>query len=105
MNSQEIQEERKKAGNGKKSLFCKVILTMAVTYFLILALLFLAGSIFSGKITGILSPYYGADENLTILFNGFAMTGAVLYFISSTGILLFMMKRKAGFYIFFLPLL
>ncbi|NTV84151.1 MAG: hypothetical protein HGA23_07620 [Bacteroidales bacterium] len=76
-----------------------------MTYFLSLALLFLAGSIFSGKIIDIISPYYGTEENPSLIFNAFAWTGVVLYFMASAGILLFMLNRKAGFYIFFLAAL
>jgi len=94
-----------KARTKKRSLFCWILLTTAMTYFLILALLFLAGSIFSGRIIDIISPYYGPAENPTALFKGFTLTGASLYFISVFGILLFMLNRKAGFYIFFLAAL
>ena len=94
-----------KARIKKRSLFCWIILTTAMTYFLILALLFLAGTIFSGRIIDIISPYHSPSENPATLFKGFTLIGASLYFISVFGILLFMLNRKAGFYIFFLAAL
>ena len=105
MISPESQDDLIQARIKKRSLFCRIILSMAMTYFLILALLFLAGSIFSEKIINMISPYYGPGEKPSVIFNGFAWTGAVLYFMSSAGILLFMLNRKAGFYIFFLAAL
>lgn len=86
----------------KRTLFCLVILTAALTYFLILALLFLAGSIFSDRIIELISPYYSDEEGIPVIFSGFAITGSILYFLSSAGIILFIYKRKAGFYLFFL---
>jgi hypothetical protein len=101
MKNQEDQPDLKQAGIKKRSLFCRIILSMALTYFLILALLFLAGTIFSGRIIEIISPYYTTKNPFPTLFDGFALTGAALYLISSAGIILFMVNRKAGFYIFF----
>ena len=105
MKTREEQQSLKEAGIKKKSLFCWILLSMAMTYFLILALLFLAGTVFSGRIIDIISPYYGTDEYPADFFYGFAVAGAILYFISSAGILLFMLNRKVGFYIFFLAAL
>lgn len=78
---------------------------MALTYFLILALLFLSGVIFSGKIILILSDYYQGTEKFPSHFRWFAFGGTLLYFTSVTGIILFFLKRKIGFYIFFLAAL
>jgi hypothetical protein len=85
----------------KRTLLCWIILCMALTYFLILAFLFLAGTIYSERIIRIISPYYQTGEDIQSAFHGFSLTGAVLYFISSAGIILFILKKKAGFYIFF----
>jgi hypothetical protein len=101
MNNQEDQADLKQAGIKKRSLFCWIILSMALTYFMILALLFLAGSVFSGRIIEIISPYYGTENPLPPQFLSFTLGGAALYFIASSGIILFMTKRRAGFYIFF----
>lgn len=89
----------------KRRFFCLVILTTALTYFLILALLFLAGTIYSSKIIGLLAPYYSTDDRLPVFFTGFSVVGTLLYFLSSAGIVLFMLKRKSGFYLFFLATL
>jgi hypothetical protein len=95
----------KQAGIKKRSFFCWILLSISLTYFVILALLFLAGAVYSGKIIVMIAPYYSSGEDLPRLFNGFALSGALLYFLSSAGIILFMLKRKAGFYIFFLSTL
>jgi hypothetical protein len=105
MNNQEDQPDLKQAGIKNRSLFCRIILSMALTYFLILALLFLAGSIFSGRIIEIIGPYYSIENPFPPLFIGFALGGAALYFISSAGIILFMLNRRIGFYIFFVSVL
>jgi hypothetical protein len=105
MNSPDNQAKSEQARFKKKSLFCKIISYSALTYFLILALLFLAGLIFSGKITQIISSYYSPDDRFPDLFRWFALTGSVLYLMSVAGIILFMLKRKAGFYIFFIAAL
>lgn len=78
---------------------------MALTYFLILALLFLAGTVFTGRITDVISAYYSEEDNFPVLFQWFALAGTLLYFTSVSGIILFMLKRKIGFYIFFLAAL
>jgi hypothetical protein len=74
---------------------------MALTYFLILALLLLAGSVLSGKIIHAISTYYGPEDISPLYFRWFAFTGSALYLMSSAGIILFMLNRKSGFYIFF----
>ena len=95
----------KKAGIKKRTFFCRIILSMALTYFLILALLFLSGLIFSERIVLILSDYFHGTEKFPYLFRWFAIGGTLLYFTSVSGIILFFLKRKIGFYIFFLAAL
>jgi hypothetical protein len=89
----------------KKSYFCKIVFYSALTYFLILALLFVAGSVFSGKIVEIINLYYTPGDYFHGLFGLFAILGAALYVAASVGIILFMNSRRAGFYIFFIALL
>jgi len=101
LNIPENQARFLPAGIRKKSLFCRIILYSALTYFLILALLFAAGTIFSGKITQIISSYYSPGDNFPGYFLWVALTGTFLYFAAVSGILLFLFNRKAGFYIFF----
>lgn len=86
----------------KRTLFCLVILTASLTYFMILAILFLAGSIFSDRIIDLIAPYYSDKEGIPVIFSSFAISGSILYFLSSAGIILFIYKRKIGFYIFFI---
>jgi hypothetical protein len=105
MNTPENQAMLEPARFKKKSFFCKIISYSALTYFLILALLFLAGSVFSGKIIQAISAYYGPEDSSPGLFRWFAMAGTALYFTSVAGIILFMLKRKIGFYIFFIAAL
>lgn len=101
INSPENQVALEPARFKKKSLFCKIISYSALTYFLILALLFLAGSIFSGKIIKAIGSYYGPEDGSPGLFPWFALVGTVLYLLASVGIILFILNRKIGFYIFF----
>jgi hypothetical protein len=102
---EQLQPVPKKAGTRKRSIICWIILCMALTYFMILAILFLAGTIFSERIIEILSPYFEPGNKISSNFERFAITGSLLYFLSSAGIILFMFRRKAGFYIFFLATL
>lgn len=95
----------KKAGIKKRSFLCVIVQSMALTYFLILAFLFLAGIIFSERVIQAISPYYSAGENLMQYFKWIAFAGAFLYFSASSGIILFLFKRKFGFYLFFLAAL
>lgn len=86
----------------KRSLFCKIIFYSALTYFLILALVFLAGLVFSNKIVPVISSYYYSPEDSPAgIFHWFALIGTVLYLTATSGIILFILNRKAGFYIFF----
>jgi hypothetical protein len=90
-----------KARTRKRSFFCKIILSAALTYYLVLALLFIAGTVFSGKIIQAVSPYYSPDDGSPGMIRWFALTGMLLYLLASAGIILFILSRKAGFYIFF----
>lgn len=101
----ENQTRTEPAGIRKKSFFCRIILFSTLTYFLILALLFVAGSVFSGKIIEIINQYYNPGKYFHGLFGLFAISGAILYLTATAGILLFMNNRKAGFYIFLIALL
>lgn len=90
-----------KARTGKRPFLCTVILSIALTYFTLLALLFLSGLIFSGKIIAIITPYMVDSEKSPGLFLPFALTGTLLFLTASAGIVIFFMKKKWGFYLFF----
>jgi hypothetical protein len=105
MSEPDLHENQLSARIKKRSFLCRIVLAMALTYFLILALLFLAGAFFSGKIIQSISPYYGHGETAPEIFGWFAITGAFLYFAATAGIILFLLKRKAGFYLFFIAAL
>lgn len=89
----------------KKSFVCKIVFYSALTYFLILAFLFVAGSVFSGKIVEIINSYYNPGDYFHGLFRLFALSGSILYLTASAGIILFMNNRRTGFYIFLIALL
>ena len=89
------------AGTRNKSLLCRAVLYSALTYFLILALLFLTGAVFSDKIIRFIRSYYAESAGSGAKFLWIAIAGAILYFTAVAGILLFIFNRKAGFYIFF----
>jgi len=101
MNTPEIQAALEPARIKKRSFFCMIILISALTYFLILALLFLAGFIFSGTIVTAITSYYGQGDDAPDIFHWFALAGTVLYLTAVAGIILFILKRKVGFYLFF----
>lgn len=101
INSPENQVALEHARIKKRSLFCKIIFYSALTYFLILSLLFLAGSVFSGKIIQAIGSYYRPEDGSPGLFRWFALAGTALYLMASAGIILFILNRKIGFYIFF----
>jgi hypothetical protein len=97
-----VQVIPKQAGTRKRSLFCLVVLYSALTYFLILALLFLAGLIFSVEIFQAIEKYYVEGEISRQLYTWIALGGTLLYMSSVAGILLFIFKKKFGFFIFFM---
>jgi hypothetical protein len=101
MKPSENKEPLTPARIRNRPFLCSIILSAALTYFLILALLFLAAIIFSGKIMDIIRIYYDPEINLKGHFLWIALTGAILYGGSVAGIILFMLKRKSGFFIFF----
>jgi len=94
------QDLPKKARPGKRPFLCTIVLSMALTYFLVLALLFLAGTIFSKDISVILAKYDGQENYSPYLFKWFAWIGTGLLFLSCAGIILMLTKRRIGFYIF-----
>jgi hypothetical protein len=104
MKSDENQIISGRARIREKPFFCRLIFYSALTYFLILALLFLAGGFFSGKIIEIINHYYNAGKYFHGFFRLFIISGAVLYIVASSGILLIMNNFKAGFYIFLIAL-
>jgi hypothetical protein len=100
MSLPETKEKFVPAGVKKRSFICRIILSIALTYFLILALLFLAGSVFSSKIIQAISSYYGPEDASPERFRWFVMAGAALYLSATAGIILISFNRQAGFYLF-----
>ncbi len=98
----QVQIIPKKARIRKRSLLCLLILVSALTYFLIPALIFLAGLVYSEKILEIITQYYSPGDINEENFLSIAVTGTLLYFIAVAGILLFILRKKSGFYLFFL---
>jgi hypothetical protein len=78
---------------------------MALTYFLIIALLFLAGLLFSGTVNEVVGSYYGLEEEFASKYFSFIITGTILFLTIVAGIIIFMMKYRAGFYIFIAAIL
>lgn len=97
-----VQVIPKQARIRKRSLFCLVVLYSTLTYFLILALLFLAGILFYDDIIHAIEKYYAPGEFSRQTYIWIALGGTILYLTSVAGIVLFILKRKIGFYIFFL---
>ncbi|MFA4862524.1 MAG: hypothetical protein WC605_02010 [Bacteroidales bacterium] len=105
MSSPDLQEKLPPARIKKRSFLCRIILSMALTYFLILALIFLAGLMFSRNINQAISSYYGPEDPSPYFFRWFVIAGAALYTAATAGIILFLLKRKVGFYLFFVAAL
>jgi hypothetical protein len=105
MSSPDKQENFLPPGIKKRSYLCRIILSMALTYFLILALFFLAGTVFSRNIIQAISAYYGHEDASPDSFRWFVMAGAALYTTAAAGIILLLLNRKAGFYLFFVAAL
>lgn len=89
----------------KGSFICLVVQCMALTYFLIIALLFLAGLLFSGTVNEVVGSYYGLEEEFASKYFSFIITGTILFLTIVAGIIIFMMKYRAGFYIFIAAIL
>ncbi|MDX9907658.1 MAG: hypothetical protein RBS55_13810, partial [Bacteroidales bacterium] len=81
----------------KGSFICLVVQCMALTYFLIIALLFLAGLLFSGTVNEVVGSYYGLKEEFASKYFSFIITGTILFLTIVAGIIIFMMKYRAGF--------
>jgi hypothetical protein len=105
MNAPENQVTSEPARVKKRSFLCRIILSMALTYFLILAFLFLAGLVFSRHIFQVIISYYSSDDPFPHLFRWFIIAGAALFSIAAAGIILMLFDRKVGFYIFFVAAL
>jgi hypothetical protein len=102
MNAIENQADSKQDRIRKRPFFCRIILSMALTYFLILALLLLAGFVFSGTIIEAIRNYYDPEDISPVLIRWSFFAASSLYLLSVAGIILFMLNRKGGFFIFFL---
>jgi hypothetical protein len=89
----------------KKPVICSMILAMALTYFLVLFIMFFVALVFSGDITKTISYYYrGPDFNPSAII-WFILVGTFVYLSGVTGIILMLANRKSGFYLFFLTAL
>lgn len=84
----------------RRPFIFSIFLFSAMTYFVILTALFLAGIIFSQNILDAVAPYElsGKLTSSNILF--FLMAGSGLYLIISAGLVMFVLKRRLGFYLF-----
>lgn len=100
MTSTAEQDLSKQARPGKRPFLCTIVLSMALTYFLVLALLFLAGTIFSKDISEILAKYDSWNNHSPHHFRWIAWIGTGLLFLSCTGIILMLIKKRVGFYLF-----
>ena len=89
----------------KRPLLCSLILSMALTYFLVIFMLFTAALVFSGDIIRALSHYLppGDFEDRSVVL--FTLSGAILFGGATAGIILFLFSRRSGFYLFFLTTL
>ena len=103
MHPEEIQsghdQEIKK---GTRPFSCKVILAIALTYFLVIMLLFATAVIFRTGIIRAVGYYFDPSEYDPGKITLFILSGAILYLLASAGLILQSLKRRIGFYIFFI---
>jgi membrane-associated HD superfamily phosphohydrolase len=93
------EEAQKASGRSKPAPFaCILVRTIALTYFLVLTLLFLAGLVFSQHIREVLD-LYATPEGRSHGFLWLTTSGFVLFSGASAGLILSMMKRRGGFYL------
>lgn len=85
----------------KRPWLCSLMLTMALTYFLVIFILFLAGLIFHNDLARAVEHYYQPGQFREGAMLWFMIAGTLLYAGCSSGIILFLLNRKAGFFLFF----
>lgn len=88
------------AKSGNRPVICSIVLVMALTYFLILALIFVSALVYSNEIIRATGHYYSPENFDENSIKGFIAAGAFLFILSSGGIVLMLLKRKLGFYLF-----
>jgi hypothetical protein len=85
---------------AKRPVICSIILAMALTYFLILTLLFLAALVYSKEIIRATGHYYSPQDFNENSIIGFIAAGTFLFMLASAGIVLMLLKKRLGFYLF-----
>lgn len=95
----DLLESRRAKG---KPFLCRLVILTAMTYFGVFLILFLGAFVFTGKIYGILSPYFAEGEFQKSRYIAISGAGALIYALAWAGLLMMMMNRKAGFYLFIL---
>lgn len=95
------QPKPQQTGVKNRPFYCIAFVTVALTWFLALFLLFLTGLLYQGRISGILSLYESGDEKLIGSFTVFTSTGAFLFLAACAGLLVMLLKKRWGFYLFF----
>jgi hypothetical protein len=93
-------EDAKKVNDRSKPapFACTLVHTIALTYFMVLTLLFLSGLVYSELIRDILNEY-AQPEAPGPGFLWLAASGFILFAGASAGLILSMRKRRGGFYI------
>lgn len=102
MKKQELPPAKKRKRIRSRTFICSVTIVMAFTYFGLLFLLFASGLFYKGTLTGIFALYLPGDENLPKEIGFFLISGFFLYLSAITGLIVLMLKKRAGFYIFIL---
>jgi hypothetical protein len=85
---------------GNRPVICSIILAMALTYFLIMTLMFFAALVYSKEIIRATGHYYSPEDFDESGIVGFILAGTFLFMLSSSGIVLMLLKRRTGFYLF-----
>ncbi|MEI6889793.1 MAG: hypothetical protein ACOYM0_08015 [Bacteroidales bacterium] len=84
----------------KRPFFFELLCVFGLVYFLIYALLFIAGFFYSGWVTDAINLYTPVSQYSktgVMLFMGFS---SVLFILAFSGIIVMLKMRKYGYYIF-----
>ena len=100
MKKMEAEPKEIKKRTRSRTFICSVTLVMAFTYFGVFFLLFAAGLFYKGPLTGIFELYLPNEENLVAEIDLFLISGFLLYLAAIAGLVILMLKKRSGFYLF-----
>jgi hypothetical protein len=101
LNPEALSQKVHKRNNQTRPPFtCRVFLLMALTYYGILNLLFLGMLVFSGYIRKATEHWFEAESITNTSLILFIIIGLLILLMCTSGITLFLYRRKGGFYLY-----